>query len=182
MTDQPQPSIGTVAEEAARLISAVATMARSSTFPSENPANSPSPYAGGPARGSMPPRDGHVPPGSGPVPPRPAGPVPPPHAGTMPSDAGPQRAEGTCGACGGESSGTPVACKLCPLCQGIALLRSVRPETVDRLADLASAMAEGLRDLATQSRASGPAAEASARPGMAPNGVAVQDIRVDDEG
>jgi len=166
MTDQPQPSIGTVAEEAARLISAVATMARSSTVPSENPASSPSPYAGGPARDSMPPHDGHV----------------PPHAGTKPSDAGPHRAERTCSACGGESSGTPVACKLCPLCQGIALLRSVRPETVDRLADLASAMAEGLRDMATQSRASGAASEASAQPGMHPNGVAVQDIRVDDEG
>jgi hypothetical protein len=173
MTDQPQPSIGTVAEEAARLISAVATMARSSAVPSEDPANDPSPYAGGPARDSMPPHAGHVPPGSGPV--------PPPHAGTMPPDAGPQRAEHTCSACGGESSGTPVACKLCPLCQGIALLRSIRPETVDRLADLASAMAESLRDMATQSRASGPASDARAQPGMRPNGVTVQDIRVDDE-
>jgi len=39
MTDQPQTSIGTVAEEAARLISAVAAMAQSTT------AYDPSPYA-----------------------------------------------------------------------------------------------------------------------------------------
>ncbi len=173
MTDQPQPSIGTVAEEAARLISAVATMARSNAVPSEDPRHDPSPYAGGPAHDATPPHVEHVPPG--------AGPVPPPQAGPAPPDPGPQRSPQTCSACGGESGGTPVACKLCPLCQGIALLRTIRPETVDRLADLASAMAESLRDMATQSRASGPAPDASAQPGMRPNGVTVQDIRVDDE-
>ena len=174
MTDQPQPGIGTVAEEAARLISAMATMARPSAVPSEGAAHDPSPYAGGSAHGETPPHVGHVPPG--------AGPVPPPDAGPVPPDPGPQGSEQTCSACGGESGGTPVACKLCPLCQGIALLRSIRPETVDRLADLASAMAESLRDIATQSRASGPASDSSAQPGMHPNGVTVQDIRVDDEG
>lgn len=159
MTDQPQSGIGTVAEEAARLISAMATMARPSAVPSEGAAHDPSPYAGGSAHGET-----------------------PPHVGYVPSDPGPQGSEQTCSACGGESGGTPVACKLCPLCQGIALLRSIRPETVDRLADLASAMAESLRDIATQSRASGPASDSSAQPGMHPNGVTVQDIRVDDEG
>lgn len=174
MTDQPQPAIGTVAEEAARLISAVATMARSSAVPSEGAVHDPSPYAGGPARDATPPHVGHVPPDTEPVPPSDAGPVPP--------DPGPHRSEQTCSACGGESGGTPVACKLCPLCQGIALLRSIRPETVDRLADLASAMAESLRDMATQSRASGPASDSRAQPGTPPNGGTVQDIRVDDEG
>ena len=175
MTDQPQPEIGTVAEEAARLISAVAMMARASAVPSEGATHDPSPYAGGPAQDAAPPHVGHVPsPGTGPVPPPDAGPVPP--------DPGPQRSEQTCSACGGGSGGTPVACTLCPVCQGIALLRSIRPETVDRLADLASAMAESLRDMATQSRASGPASDSRAQPGMRPNGVTFQDIRVDDEG
>ena len=174
MTDQPQPSIGTVAEEAARLISAVASMARSSAVPSEGAANDPSPYAAGPAQDATPPHVGQMPPGTGPVPPPDAGPVPP--------APGPEVSEQTCSACGGESGGTPVACKLCPLCQGIALLRSIRPETVDRMADLASAMAESLRAMATQSRASAPASDSRAQPGMRPDGVTVQDIRVDDEG
>jgi hypothetical protein len=41
---------------------------------------------------------------------------------------------------------------VCPICQGIALLRAVRPETVDRLADLAGALAATLRDVAASGR------------------------------
>jgi len=147
MTDQHQAPIGTVAEEAARLVAAMATMARSSADPGPDP----SPYAG--------PED--APPGDA-------------------SSAG-ARSTGACSACGGDSDGTPVACKLCPLCQGIALLRSVRPETVDRLADLASALAAGLRDMATQSRASGPTSDAGPSSGRPSDRATVQDIRVDDE-
>lgn len=155
MTDQPKPSIGTVAEEAARLISAMATMAGSSEDPNqnpnrgENPSQHSSPYAGGPAQEPAPPEA--------------------------------ERAPRVCSACGAESNGTPVACRLCPLCQGIALLRSVRPETVDRLADFASAMAASLRDMATQSRASGPASQAGSRSGRPSGQATVQDIPVDDE-
>ena len=159
MTEQPQPAIGTVAEEAARLIEAMATMARSSS--SRSPSPSSSPYAGGPAAEA-------APPGA-------------PHA-TRPAEHPEAGPAALCSACGGASDGTPVACRLCPLCQGIALLRSVRPETVDRLADLASAVAASLRDLATQSRASGPtpstAGPASGRPS---DRTTVQDIPVDDE-
>ena len=154
MTDQPKSSIGTVAEEAARLISAMATMAGSSEDTNQNPnrddpSQRSSPYAGGPAQESTPPEAGD--------------------------------ASRACSACGAESNGTPVACRLCPLCQGIALLRSVRPETVDRLADFASAMAASLRDMATQSRASGPAAQAGSRSGRPAGQATVQDIPVDDE-
>jgi hypothetical protein len=48
--------------------------------------------------------------------------------------------------------GQAVTCQLCPICQGLTLLRAVRPETVDRLADLAGAVTEVLRDLAAARR------------------------------
>ena len=150
MTDQPQPSIGTVAEEAARLISAFAAMAQSTST-----ADDPSPYAGEPAQDQASP------------------------AGAPTGDPDPG-APPVCSACGGVNDGTPVACKLCPLCQGIALLRSVRPETVDRLADFASAVAATLRDMATKSRTSGPGSGTGSGPGMPSDGPMVHDIRVDD--
>jgi hypothetical protein len=154
MTDQPKPSLGTVAEEAARLISAMATMAGSREDANQSPnrddpSQPSSPYAGEPAQEPAPPEAGD--------------------------------ASRACSACGAESNGTPVACRLCPLCQGIALLRSVRPETVERLADFASAMAASLRDMATQSRASGPASQAGSRSGRPSGQATVQDIPVDDE-
>jgi len=164
MTDQPQLSIGTVAEEAARLISAVATMARSSADTTHDP----SPYAGEPAQDpASPERAASV--GAPSVAPSVA-----PSGGPSPSAAP------ACSACGGVTDGTPVACKLCPLCQGIALLRSVRPETVDRLADLASAVATTLRDMATQSRASGSGSGPGSGSERPSDGPTVQDIRVDD--
>jgi hypothetical protein len=67
-----------------------------------------------------------------------------------------------------------VVCQLCPVCQGLGLLRSVRPETVDRLADLAGAIAATLRDLAAQRREPAPE-RPDARPAR------VQDITVEDE-
>jgi hypothetical protein len=96
----------------------------------------------------------------------------------MPSDSS---ATG-CSACGGNSAGTAVSCKMCPLCQGIALLRSIRPETVDRLADLASALAATLRDAAAQSRSSHApdATPAAGRPSPTGRGT-VYDIPVVDE-
>ena len=158
MTDQPQPSIGTVAEEAARLISAVAAMGHSATAAATAAtatAYDPGPYAGEPAQD-------------------PASPV-----GAPPDDPSPGAAP-VCSACGGVNDGTPVACKLCPLCQGIALLRSVRPETVDRLADFTSAVAATLRDMATQSRSSGRSPGSGPGPEMPSDGPMVQDIHVDD--
>ena len=174
MTDQPQTSIGTVAEEAARLISAVAAMAHSTTT-----AYDPSPYAGGPAQDPASPDPKHPSPLDDVVRPDDAPPEQASSVGAPTDDPNPG-APPVCSACGGVNDGTPVACKLCPLCQGIALLRSVRPETVDRLADFASAVAATLRDMATQSRTSGPGSGTGSGPGMPSDGPMVQDIRVDD--
>ena len=157
MTEQSQPANGTVAEEAARLIEAMVSMARPRTGPDQGP----SAEAEEPARESA----------------------------TAAEDASShaddhhESSKGVCSSCGGERDSTPVACKLCPVCQGIALLRSVRPETVDRLADFASAVASTLRDLATQSRASGPVPGSGRAPASSTGGghAPVQDIHVDDE-
>ena len=75
--------------------------------------------------------------------------------------------------------GQAVACQLCPVCQGIGLLRSVRPETVDRLAELAGALAATLRDIAGQRRADAGAAPTRKSSSQAARG-RVQDITVDD--
>jgi hypothetical protein len=59
--------------------------------------------------------------------------------------------EGRCEHCGARNgTGQAVVCQLCPVCQGLGLLRALRPETVDRLADFAGAVAATLRDLAVQ--------------------------------
>jgi hypothetical protein len=60
-------------------------------------------------------------------------------------------------------AGEALTCALCPVCQGIAVLRTLHPETVDRLADLATAAAAALRALAAGAARS----EASPRPGNA---------------
>lgn len=161
MTEQPRTPIGTVAEEAARLMEGVASMARSRSSRSQGH----TPYAGQRAH-------------------RPDGPPDGPPAGDAAGvrTPGGEPGAGACSHCGSEGADTSKSCRLCPLCQGIALLRSVRPETMDQLADLASAVTECLRDVAAQLRASGPAANArpaSGRP--ADSGRATQDIRVDDE-
>lgn len=52
----------------------------------------------------------------------------------------------------GEHTHTPGAaedvCRLCPVCQLLRVARSVSPQTLDRLADLASAVTETLREVA----------------------------------
>jgi hypothetical protein len=63
------------------------------------------------------------------------------------------------------------------VCQGIALLRSVRPETVERLADLAAALSGALRDIAADRFGQPPPPP----PPAPPRGQRVQDIAVDDE-
>lgn len=52
-------------------------------------------------------------------------------------------------------AGEATTCALCPICQGIALLRTVSPETIDRLADLAAAASGALRDFAASHAAPG---------------------------
>jgi hypothetical protein len=98
-----------------------------------------------------------------------------PHAGGDAQSAGDGHATSQCPTCGAENgAGQAVVCQLCPVCQGLGLLRSVRPETVDRLADLAGAIAATLRDLAAQRREPAPE-RPDARPAR------VQDITVEDE-
>lgn len=84
-----------------------------------------------------------------------------------------------CEHCGASSrAGEAVACQLCPVCQGIALLRTVRPETVERLADLAAALSGALRDIAADRFGQQPPSQPPQPP---PRGHRVQDIAVDDE-
>ena len=65
-------------------------------------------------------------------------------------------------------------CHLCPVCQLLRVVRTVRPETVDRLADLAAAVTETLRDVAaTRWRESGASPPRRPRP-------EVEDIAVED--
>lgn len=170
MNEQTLPGIGTVAEEAARLIEGMASMARASSGKSEDPGSyaGPGPYAGGRTEDS-----------AGPGAPQAAQ----PRGGPEVDDPPPP---GACSGCSCEHDDTPAACRICPLCRGIALLRSVRPETVDMLADLAASVAASLRDVATQTRASDPAS--SARSGRSASGSpsdgdrgTVHDIPVDDE-
>lgn len=175
MTEQPPSAIGTVAQEAARLIEDMATMARSGYSRGEDPR----PYADEPPREPAGPWVGRTPrtgADDGRANHRKADP------GSADSEATDDQRAGCCSECGAEQSGTPQTCKLCPLCRGIALLRSVRPETVDLLADLALSLAASLRDVAMRSRGSDPASTGSSS-GGAPDGdrAPVQDIPVDDE-
>ncbi|MDF2092373.1 hypothetical protein P0Y31_08465 [Knoellia sp. 3-2P3] len=83
-----------------------------------------------------------------------------------------------CEHCGVSSrAGEALTCQLCPVCQGISLLRSVRPETVERLADLAAALSGALRDIAADRFGQPPPPP----PPAPPRGQRVQDIAVDDE-
>lgn len=168
MADDERPAVGTVAQEAARLLDALGGWA-STTHAG---------YAAAAGGGRTSPDD--------------AG----PHRDRDPDGDSASDASGgkspRCESCGAENgAGQAVTCQLCPVCQGIGLLRSVRPETVDRLADLAGALAATLRDIAgqrrtedgaaapgrTSGRTSGKASEKSA---SGPRG-RVQDIVVDDE-
>jgi hypothetical protein len=208
MTEESESAIGTVAQEAARLIEDMAAMARSSS----GRVDSPRPYAGKPAQQPYWPEAAEA----GPAEDQAWGPAGDYDAQDYDAQdyeaedydskgyaAEGERAEGerpgatdesfedTCSFCGAdaERDDTPSICRLCPLCKGIALLRSVRPETVDLLADLALSVAASLRDVAKRSRASDHGSPAhgssahgsSARSPSHADRSSVQDISVDDE-
>ena len=188
------PPRGTVADETARLVEALGVWATSASSASgTRPRHAPvrrrrptPPHGSGPAEAPTTTRAAGRRPG---------------HAddarraragrGETPDDVGPLRALRRRDRCG-----PAISCQVCPICQGIALLRTVRPETVDRLADLAGAVAATLRDVAAHVRTGAtaeppahgpdsPAAGRCARTGLgrtgAPRGPAtVQDIPVDD--
>jgi hypothetical protein len=70
-----------------------------------------------------------------------------------PSDAAAGSAEPcpTCGHVPGAAhatAGDGEVCHLCPVCQLLRVVRTVRPETLDRLGDLAAAVTDTLRDAA----------------------------------
>lgn len=64
------------------------------------------------------------------------------------SDTGSRAHRGEC-TCGGT---TPAACRLCPVCQLIAFVQRLSPDTLDRVADVVQLAATGLRDLAHAQR------------------------------
>ena len=175
MADDERPAVGTVAEEAARLLDALGGWAGSTQTG----------YAARPAPGAASPDD-DGPEDDGPEGERSEGESSPPPA---------RGHESRCEKCGAENGvGQAVTCQLCPVCQGIGLLRSVRPETVDRLADLAGALAATLRDIAGQRRDEAGAGADASRDGSPGGGstasrrstrpdprTTVQDIVVDDE-
>ena len=85
-----------------------------------------------------------------------------------------------CATGAGTGVGRRSRASVCPICQGIALLRTVRPETVDRLADLAGAVAATLREVAAQRRAGAHGRPVGGAAGRRPGGGAGgQDRRVD---
>ena len=149
---QGREPVGSVAEETARLVEALGGWAGGLRSPA--PASAPDGAdTSGPGRSAD---------GGG-----------PPRSGANAEEAG-TRHTVRCEHCGVASrAGEALACQLCPLCQGIALLRTVRPETVERLADLAAALSGALRDIAADRFAEPPAPP--------PRGQRVQDISVDDE-
>ena len=168
-TGQGREPVGSVAEETARLVEALGGWAEGLRSPA--PAAAPDGAdTSGPGRSGA--EQGGEPPG-GQRTSRSADGGGPPRSGANAEEAG-TRHTVRCEHCGVASrAGEALACQLCPLCQGIALLRTVRPETVERLADLAAALSGALRDIAADRFAEPPAPP--------PRGQRVQDISVDDE-
>lgn len=60
------------------------------------------------------------------------------------------------------ATGSP-ACLVCPVCQAVAAMRAVRPETVEHLLDAAASFVAALRSTVTGTAAEGPA---QPRPGV----------------
>lgn len=167
-------AVGTVAEETARLVEALGDWARSATAgEAAQPEHPAQPDQAAPDQ-AAPDQTGDAGRGDD------AAEAARPGGGSAAADQAGTRHTPGCERCGGTgpAAGEATACQLCPVCQGIALLRAVRPETVERLADLAGALSGVLRDLAAERAGQG----APARPEPPPRrGQRVQDISVDDE-
>lgn len=160
--------VGTVAEETARLVEALGDWARSATAGEAAQPDQAAPDQAAPDQAD------HAGRGDD------AGEAAQPGGGSAAEDQAGTRHTRGCERCGGTglAAGEAITCQLCPVCQGIALLRAVRPETVERLADLAGALSGVLRDIATERAGQG----APTRPEPPPrHGQRVQDISVDDE-
>ena len=102
-----------------------------------------------------------------------------------PNDPTPEDAAGSaesCPTCGHvpeaahAAAGDGEVCRLCPVCQLLRVVRTVRPETLDRLADLAAAVTDTLRDAAASRwRDTGSSPPRRARP-------EVEDIQIEGDG
>lgn len=68
------------------------------------------------------------------------------HAPSSPGDESGPATECTCGGT------TPAACRLCPVCQLIAFVQQVSPDTLERVAEVVDLAATALRDLAQSQR------------------------------
>ncbi len=111
-------AVGSVAEEAARLIEVLRRRAGGGEPAGEEPAGQP---AEDPAHEHVHASDGHVP------------------------------------------MGEAQACTYCPVCRGVVLLRGVSPETLERVADVATAVATLFADLASSRTAPPPAEQRPSR-------------------
>ena len=73
---------------------------------------------------------------------------------------------------GGQDGPVPTTCGVCPVCTGIALLRDVRPETVEHLLDAAASVVAAVRSAVVTPRAPSD--------GARPGGVQHIDVREDE--
>ncbi|MEO5743089.1 MAG: hypothetical protein ABIQ53_00690 [Terracoccus sp.] len=73
--------------------------------------------------------------------------------------------DGEC-TCGGVA---PAACRVCPVCQVIAFVQKINPETIERMADFAAFAATTLREVASAQRTRS-GRETEAREGAEPDG------------
>ena len=193
MTTDPRP-VGSISEETARLLDALgwvldgARPARTNTEPSAQSAEAEPAKAA--KAGSAEPREaaaeaqsaksakaGSAEPGEAAAEAQSAksakaGSAEPSEAGEAePSEAGEAEPRGAGEAAeeAAEAGSHPSACSWCPVCRGMASLRSVNPDAVDRLADAATVLAQALSDLAVQVREDAPPGGRST-PGKAPGG------------
>lgn len=150
MTYDDEP-VGSLADETARLVAALTSLARDHAPSGEGAEAAQSP----------------------PDQPDPDGPPdqPDPAPNTPPDDAGPNAGTGhtahdhaTCPTCGGGgtgggrgssggNSGRDPVCRICPICRGIDLLRRISPDTIEQVASFAGFVAEALKDIADAQRA-----------------------------
>ncbi|WP_330473603.1 hypothetical protein [Terrabacter sp. C0L_2] len=139
--DAPDPRPGTVAEEAALLVDLLSQRG----------------WGGGSSRMPSAAHHGHAASSGGEAdedarstdgPTSPNGSADPdaPHDPTGSTGSTGARSECTCGGT------TPAACRVCPVCQLIAFVQQVNPDTIDRVADFVGFAATALRDLATAQR------------------------------
>ncbi len=138
--------VGSVADEAARLLESLRRTAAESAGP-EGADDGPDAAGPAPAAGSESGAAGAA--GA---------------AGSAGADAAAGGTPGAARAPGPGGSGHDPACTWCPLCRGAAVVRSLSPETLAKLADLATLAATVLTDLASSRPGGRPAASGPGHP------------------